>query len=101
MVMNSGRKALVGTLVNQLGPRLLSRRAIVPLRAEAAVGGVRYGSTVALEKEEQPRNNAMVTSYWEVVPSKVTKEDGSEWKWQSFRVPTFSFFDFVTINIID
>lgn len=85
MVMNSGRKALVGTLVNQLGPCLLSRRAIVPLRAEAAVGGVRYGSTVALEKEEQQRNNATVTSYWEVGPSKVTREDGSDWKWQSFR----------------
>lgn len=27
-----------------------------------------------------------IVSYWGVPPSKVTKEDGTEWKWKSFRV---------------
>lgn len=30
-----------------------------------------------------------ITSYWGVGPTKVTKQDGTEWKWTCFRVRTY------------
>lgn len=72
--------------------------------------GVRSGSTLALDDEEklQQRQEAdhndsgvtlaghggsnkdddekAISSYWGVGPSKITKEDGTEWKWSCFRV---------------
>lgn len=70
--------------------------------------GARSQSTVALNDEKEQQNNEPekraktddsvsaeagepndkkgVVSYWGVSPSKVTKEDGSEWKWSCFRV---------------
>ncbi|KAL5724605.1 ubiquinol oxidase (non-electrogenic) [Ranunculus cassubicifolius] len=101
MLMNSGRKAMAGTLLKQLGPRLFSTtttiRSVrgVPSLMEAhsrliPAIGVRFGSSVALEKENKTAvngsdNNTMIASYWGVGPPKVTKEDGTEWKWNCFR----------------
>ncbi|PWA52796.1 ubiquinol oxidase 1 [Artemisia annua] len=63
-------------------------------------GGARNASTVALgaDKEEQRKEetvvnggggerkgNKEITSYWGVPPSRLTKEDGTEWKWNCFR----------------
>lgn len=31
-------------------------------------------------------NNKAVMSYWGVEPAKITREDGSEWRWNCFRV---------------
>ncbi|NP_001289782.1 ubiquinol oxidase 2, mitochondrial-like [Nelumbo nucifera] len=64
--------------------------------------GVRNGSTGALGGDEQTRNGLQtdstggtsdspsdkpkpIVSYWGLVPSKVTKEDGTVWRWNSFR----------------
>ncbi|KAL5793063.1 hypothetical protein ACOSP7_001657 [Xanthoceras sorbifolium] len=61
--------------------------------------GVRNGSTMALgQKEEEKKvstgtggggddnkDEKRVVSYWGVEPPKVTKEDGTEWKWNCFR----------------
>lgn len=69
---------------------------------------VRSASTLALghqekQHEEADRSNSTVlvagqgggkkddeengiTSYWGVAPNKITKEDGTEWKWNCFRV---------------
>ncbi|XP_042508960.1 ubiquinol oxidase 2, mitochondrial-like [Macadamia integrifolia] len=61
--------------------------------------GVRHRSTMAMNKEGEEKEvktgsgsaggelegKAMITSYWGISPSKVTKEDGTEWKWSCFR----------------
>ncbi|NP_001289783.1 ubiquinol oxidase 2, mitochondrial-like precursor [Nelumbo nucifera] len=62
--------------------------------------GVRNGSTSALnnkEKEEKGVRTSstvgganrpedkMIVSYWGMPPANLTKKDGSEWKWNSFR----------------
>ncbi|XP_042498513.1 ubiquinol oxidase 2, mitochondrial-like [Macadamia integrifolia] len=60
--------------------------------------GVRHGSTLTSNKEGEekevktssgsaagePKEKAMITSYWGISPSKVTKEDGTPWKWSCF-----------------
>ncbi|XP_024032279.1 ubiquinol oxidase 2, mitochondrial-like [Morus notabilis] len=64
-------------------------------------GGIRSWSTVAIGDEEPEKRaaengtvsasenevneKAVVVSYWGVSPSKITKEDGTEWKWSCFR----------------
>nr|AEB00555.1 mitochondrial alternative oxidase 1a [Brassica juncea] len=71
-----------------------------------AMGGVRFASTVTLgekttttdanpkkaENESSTGGDAGgnkggkgIASYWGVEPSKITKEDGTEWKWNCFR----------------
>ncbi|KAF8114660.1 hypothetical protein N665_0034s0001 [Sinapis alba] len=71
-----------------------------------AIGGVRFASTVTLgektttdanpkktEKESSSTGGDVggdkgekgIASYWGVEPSKITKEDGTEWKWNCFR----------------
>lgn len=74
----------------------------------AGIGGLRRASTVTLaEKEQQVREDVKpngdgekqsaaessndggdkrIASYWGVPPSRVTKEDGTEWRWRCFRV---------------
>lgn len=63
------------------------------------VMGVRKESTLALggEREHEkpveagaaaggcPEEEKGIASYWGVAPAKVTKDDGSEWKWNCFR----------------
>lgn len=34
----------------------------------------------------QAPDNTTIVSYWGVAPSKITKEDGSPWRWNCFRV---------------
>ncbi|KFK39524.1 hypothetical protein AALP_AA3G255700 [Arabis alpina] len=68
-----------------------------------AIGGVRFASSVTLDvKTPTPETNPKKTenestggdankgekginSYWGVEPNKITKEDGTEWKWNCFR----------------
>ncbi|KAL2517300.1 Ubiquinol oxidase 1a [Abeliophyllum distichum] len=65
--------------------------------------GVRNASTVALgdkQQEEEKKvqggatsgasaggenNNKGIVSYWGVEPAKITKEDGTEWRWNCFK----------------
>lgn len=78
-------------------------RSAVSLLRIPAVGGLRHQSTVALggEKEAQSekrvegspspasgggKDEKQIVSYWDVPMQKLTKEDGSEWKWSCFRV---------------
>jgi ubiquinol oxidase len=73
------------------------------MRAPAIYGGgVRNGSTLTLsekEKHEEKRIHSSshsasggnkeekgIVSYWGIQPSKITKQDGTEWKWNCFRV---------------
>ncbi|CAM8880728.1 unnamed protein product [Rhodiola kirilowii] len=66
------------------------------------IGGVRRASTATLAEQEQRREEEKpkeevveaasgeggekrIASYWGVPPSRVTKEDGTEWRWSCFR----------------
>lgn len=33
-----------------------------------------------------------IVSYWGIAPTKVTKEDGSAWRWNCFRVSVYTYF---------
>ncbi|XP_027360034.1 ubiquinol oxidase 1, mitochondrial isoform X3 [Abrus precatorius] len=63
-------------------------------------GGVRNGSTLAMSEKENndgvdkkvesssesgKKEEKGIVSYWGVQPSKITKGDGTEWKWNCFR----------------
>ncbi|KAG7563797.1 Alternative oxidase [Arabidopsis suecica] len=67
-----------------------------------AMGGLRVFSKMTFEKkktsEEEKRSGVggkaddqgnkgeqLIVSYWGVKPMKITKEDGTEWKWTCFR----------------
>lgn len=84
-----------------------------------AIGGARFASTVTLgekttttdanpKKEEKEssiggdaggdKGGKGIASYWGVEPSKITKEDGTEWKWNCFRV-RFMYNRYMFINI--
>lgn len=96
------------------GTRLFSKGAIVhllkPMVALAvenvrvpAMIGVRDFSKMTFEKKKTMENQSekgssggeadqgnkgeqLIVSYWGVKPMKITKEDGTEWKWSCFRV---------------
>ncbi|KAJ6881527.1 hypothetical protein NC651_028193 [Populus alba x Populus x berolinensis] len=79
------------------------RRNIGEFWVRGSVFGLRHGSTASYSGKEQQQEevkhsqpvaeggdkaeekNAIV-SYWGVPPSRVTKEDGTEWKWNCFRI---------------
>ncbi|CAA6673759.1 unnamed protein product [Spirodela intermedia] len=81
-----GSRLVAGALVGQLGRRLVSQPSSrMPLWCSA----LRTVTTVpppgkAASAAEGGKEQA-VASYWGISPSKVTKEDGAEWKWTSFR----------------
>nr|AQM74363.1 alternative oxidase [Populus pruinosa] len=79
------------------------RRNIGEFWVRGSVFGLRHGSTASYSGKDQQQEevkhsqpvaeggdkaeekNAIV-SYWGVPPSRVTKEDGTEWKWNCFRI---------------
>jgi len=99
------------------------RRNIGEFWVRGSVFGLRHGSTASYSGKDQQQEevkhsqpvaeggdkaeekNAIV-SYWGVPPSRVTKEDGTEWKWNCFRVRLFlslklSFFCLLFWSYID
>ncbi|KAJ1398810.1 ubiquinol oxidase 1, mitochondrial [Sesbania bispinosa] len=64
-------------------------------------GGVRNGSILVVPEEEEKRVDSSsshnvasaggnkeengIVSYWVIQPSRITKQDGTEWKWNCFR----------------
>jgi len=72
-------------------------------------GGVRSESTMALSEKEKKvglssdggnKEQKEIVSYWGVEPSKITKLDGTEWKWNCFRVYFLHFLSFPLQNLI-
>ncbi|KAJ4930460.1 hypothetical protein NE237_014249 [Protea cynaroides] len=73
----------------------------VPVRTSVAwiripALGLRNQSTLALNKEQEGKDvktssagsgpeEKAIASYWGISPPKITKEDGTEWKWSCFR----------------
>ncbi|KAJ6373638.1 hypothetical protein OIU78_029339 [Salix suchowensis] len=88
------------------------RKNIGEFRVRGSVFGVRHGSTMSFGEKDQQKTEMKQTppaadggdkeekkeiaSYWGVPPTRVTKEDGTEWKWNCFRpwetLPTDLFF---------
>lgn len=96
-------------LLGQLGPRFLSNTATFSRPATAGMSSTRFASygvrgwsasapPVMPGEEEKPKAAAnsfttedgkAIVSYWGVTPPKITKEDGTAWKWNCFRVCAF------------
>ncbi|KAJ0112856.1 hypothetical protein Patl1_02617 [Pistacia atlantica] len=112
MMSRGGSKLLGNSMLAVLGPRLFSSVATRTVSGESAVTGILTGynyklgivgvrsrSTLVLgEKEQEEKKQAKETagdgnndeekrivSYWGVEAPKVTKEDGTEWRWSCFR----------------
>lgn len=90
------------------GPRLFSSCAVSPnhlLKSRVpAIRGLREFSKMTFEKKKTEEDNQsekgssggkgdqgnkgeqLIVSYWGVKPMKITKDDGTEWKWSCFRV---------------
>lgn len=86
-------------LMTQLSAGPVRTTTVSWIRAPAI--GLRNGSTLAVgEGAEQPHSREEeasgsagaggeekgIVSYWGVSPTKVSKEDGTEWTWSCFRV---------------
>ncbi|XP_044466778.1 ubiquinol oxidase 2, mitochondrial-like [Mangifera indica] len=109
-MLSGGSKLLGNSMVAVLGPRLFSSVTTRVVYGEPVatgiltgyklgVVGVRNRSTLALgEKEQEEKKQATETagdgnndeekrivSYWGVEAPKVTKEDGTEWRWSCFK----------------
>nr|AFR53081.1 AOX [Anthurium andraeanum] len=67
--------------------RFSSVRSAGTLTAPVGVGGEEEGAKAgaAAKTAEGAAEQKAVVSYWGVPPSKVTKDDGSAWRWASFR----------------
>lgn len=106
-VANDSAMAAMTKGLSQTGPAAWTKTSAV-FWVQRGYGGVRSRSTVALgdgehEKEKQAENGTVsasagvnkdekgIVSYWGVPPSRITKEDGTEWKWTCFRVRYYFF----------
>ncbi|XP_011005528.1 PREDICTED: ubiquinol oxidase 2, mitochondrial-like [Populus euphratica] len=79
----------------------VARKNIGEFWVRGSVFGVRHGSTMSFGEKDQQKaemkqtqpvveggdkeEKKEIASYWGVPPSRVTKEDGAEWKWNCFR----------------
>lgn len=57
--------------------------------ADAAEKEKSIAETVNREVGSRPDTGAVVSSYWGIRPSKITREDGTVWPWNCFRVGQF------------
>lgn len=97
----AGNASITGVMRANAG-LIGSEKAVVTWWITSSPIGARHASTMTLgEKVQQPdqkeeatgsggaaaggQKGKEVVSYWGVQPPKVTKEDGSEWKWHCFR----------------
>lgn len=98
MMSRYGAKVMVTA-----GPRLFSSSAVSPNHLLNSRVPAREFSKMTFEKKKTEDNQSekgssggkgdqgnkgeqLVVSYWGVKPMKITKDDGTEWKWSCFRV---------------
>ncbi|KAH7833321.1 hypothetical protein Vadar_005136 [Vaccinium darrowii] len=90
-----------GGVFHVVNPGKVSERAAATW-IRLPVMGARSASTGALDAKDQKKvetgsaggvvasggcsDDKAIVSYWGISPGKVTKEDGSDWRWNSFRV---------------
>lgn len=99
MVTSGSRLFSTGTVVHFSKPR------VALAAANVRVPAMRDFSKMTFEKKKETTENdqsekgssggeadqgnkgeQLIVSYWGVKPMKITKEDGTEWKWSCFRV---------------
>ncbi|KAL0407974.1 UNVERIFIED_CONTAM: Ubiquinol oxidase 3, mitochondrial [Sesamum radiatum] len=85
---NGASKILGARFMNYGAPRayVLEARywsSVASERAREEKSAPKLGS--GNENEDDRGGKAVVSSYWGVAPPKVTKEDGSPWRWNCFR----------------
>ncbi|RWR81073.1 mitochondrial alternative oxidase 1 [Cinnamomum micranthum f. kanehirae] len=84
--MNSKTSA---KLVSQLGRCLLSTPTVSTVGANqngrVLLTSIRTLSAGATGDSKDGAAEKAIVSYWGIAPGKITKEDGTEWKWKSFR----------------
>lgn len=60
------------------------------LSTSASLGGSpKDEKNNSVSSEDKSPNDKIIASYWGVAPANLTKEDGSAWKWNCFRVSVF------------
>ncbi|XAR69203.1 Ubiquinol oxidase [Bertholletia excelsa] len=82
----------------RLTPAQVPERVVATTWVRFPAVGLRNSSTLAMDTKERKEekelqssgsaggpDNKEITSYWGITPSKVTKEDGTEWRWSCFR----------------
>lgn len=84
----------------KFGLERMFRSGLVRLQSTVTAPGVAREEEKAESKK--PNDNSVV-SYWGVSPAKVSKEDGTDWKWNSFRVHTYMIYipHISVFNMID
>lgn len=109
-VTNEGPATILGNL--NRSPVAAHARDVTTFWIRAPVVGARNVTTMSLREKEQQQEEKQsqsvvaanggnnneekeneISSYWGVPPSKVTKDDGTEWRWSCFRV-SFAFLRF-------
>lgn len=103
MMMRHGGSGAMNTAMLLAKKGLLGGEVVAPNKWGSLV--LRNGSTLAANLSDQKENNNHlektksssqgsggnkdekgIMSYWGIQPSKITKQDGTEWKWNCFRV---------------
>lgn len=79
-------KSPVAALVRLFPARMASTTAAKP-----AVGGEEESEPLKSAPEPEasdtpPSERKAITSYWDINPNKIVKQDGTEWKWSCFMV---------------
>jgi ubiquinol oxidase len=79
-----------------LWARLLANSAAEAAKEEVAASKDNVASTAAATAEaiqavKEGKKNAVVSSYWGIVPDKLVNKDGAQWKWSCFRVTNLRF----------
>lgn len=90
--LKMGSRLVAGALVGQLGRRFVSppssRLSLWCSAVRTVTTAPPPGKATPAAEAEAGKEQA-VASYWGITPPKVTREDGAEWKWTSFRVSWF------------
>ncbi|CAN6461304.1 unnamed protein product [Victoria cruziana] len=74
--------ATSGSVLDGVVDRAWFAARLLPARANGSAAMPVAGGGETPGKGEEQR---MITSYWEIEKRKLVKEDGTEWKWNSFR----------------
>ncbi|KAJ6703830.1 UBIQUINOL OXIDASE 3 MITOCHONDRIAL [Salix viminalis] len=101
-------------VLGQLGPRFLSNTTGFSRPTTTGMSSAKFASygvrgwsasapSVKPSEEEKPKafateDGKLIVSYWGVAPPKITKEDGTAWKWNCFR-PWESYTPDVSIDV--
>ncbi|XP_047324841.1 ubiquinol oxidase 3, mitochondrial-like [Impatiens glandulifera] len=87
--------ALVGGAANKSSSIPATRITVLGSRSFSSSGGTPADGK---DDEQKKTDGKVISSYWGIAPPKMTKEDGSPWKWNCFR-PWESYNPDVSIDV--